>query len=110
MRYLALATDYDGTLALHGRVYESTLRSLEKVLTTNRKLLLVTGRELDDLLNVFPHPYLFDWIVAENGLLLYNPSSKETITLADIPSEDFIMQLRSRGIPISVGRNIVSTV
>ena len=70
MRYLALATDYDGTLALHGRVHESTVRSLEKVLTTNRKLLLVTGRELDDLLNVFPHPHLFDWIVAENGLVL----------------------------------------
>ncbi len=110
MRYLALATDYDGTLALHGRVHESTLRSLEKVITTNRKLLLVTGRELEDLLNVFPHTHLFDWIVAENGLLLYKPSSKETITLADMPSKDFIMRLRSRGIPLSVGRNIVSTV
>lgn len=110
MRYLALATDYDGTLALHGRVHDPTIRSLEKVLTTHRKLLLVTGRELNDLLHVFPHPHLFEWIVAENGLLLYKPSSKETITLADMPSNDFIMRLRSRGIPISVGRNIVSTV
>jgi HAD superfamily hydrolase (TIGR01484 family) len=110
MRYFALATDYDGTLALHGRVHESTLLSLEKVLTTDRKLLLVTGRELDDLLNVFPHPQIFEWIVAENGLLLYKPSSRETITLADSPPEDFIQRLRSRGIPVSVGRNIVSTV
>ena len=110
MRYLALATDYDGTLALNGRVHESTIRSLEKLLTTNRKLILVTGRELDDLLNVFPHPHLFEWIVAENGLLLYKPSSKETILLAKPPSEEFIFNLRSRGIPISVGRNIVSTV
>ena len=83
MRYLALAIDYDGTLALNGRVHESTIRSLEKLLTTNRKLILVTGRELDDLLNVFPHPHLFEWIVAENGLLLYKPSSKETILLAN---------------------------
>jgi hydroxymethylpyrimidine pyrophosphatase-like HAD family hydrolase len=110
MRYLALATDYDGTLALHGRVHEPTIRSLEKLLTTNRKLFLVTGRELDDLLNVFPHPHLFEWIVAENGLLLYKPSSTETVLLANPPSEEFILNLRSRGIPISVGRNIVSTV
>lgn len=110
MRYLALATDYDGTLALHGRVREPTIRSLEKVITTNRKLLLVTGRELDDLLYVFPHPHLFEWIVAENGLLLYKPSTKETVVLSDSPSNEFILQLRSRGVPVSVGRNIVSTV
>src|SRR5680860_1838390 len=110
MRYLALATDYDGTLALHGRVHEPTLRSLEKLLTTNRKLILVTGRELDDLLDVFPHAHLFEWIVAENGLLLYKPPSKETVVLAESPSNEFILHLRSRGVPISVGRNIVSTV
>lgn len=110
MRYLALATDYDGTLALHGRVHQATIRSLEKLLTTNRTLFLVTGRELDDLLNVFPQPQLFEWIVAENGLLLYKPSSRETLALGNPPSEKFILHLRSRGIPISVGQNIVSTV
>ncbi len=110
MRYLALATDYDGTLALHGQVHQSTIRSLEKLLRTNRKLYLVTGRELDDVLQVFPHSHLFEWIVAENGLLLYKPSSRETVVLANPPSEEFIFNLRSRGIPISVGRTIVATV
>ncbi|MGE0472005.1 MAG: HAD hydrolase family protein [Nitrospirales bacterium] len=110
MRYLALATDYDGTLARHGRVGKTTIARLEKLLTTNRKLFLVTGRELDDLLKVFPHHHLFEWIIAENGVLLYKPSSRESVSLANPPPEEFIHQLRARSIPISVGRNIVSTV
>jgi len=110
MRFLALATDYDDTLAHHGKVYEETVRALERLLATHRKLFLVTGRELEDLLHVFPHAHLFEWIVAENGLLLYKPASTETITLANPPSEEFISQLRFRQIPISVGHTIVSTV
>ena len=50
MRYYAIATDYDGTLAHHGGVEISTIRRLEKVRETGRKLLLVTGRRLEELL------------------------------------------------------------
>ena len=42
MRYLALACDYDGTLAHHGRVDKPTLESLERLLASGRKLVLVT--------------------------------------------------------------------
>ncbi len=49
MRYLALACDYDGTLAQHGRVDDATVAGLERVLATGRKLVMVTGRELDEL-------------------------------------------------------------
>ena len=48
MRYFALATDYDGTLATHGVVRDSTLRALERFVASGRKLVLVTGRQLDD--------------------------------------------------------------
>lgn len=54
MRYLALATDYDGTLATHGQVDEETLDALKRLRESGRKLLLVTGRHLDDLSSVFP--------------------------------------------------------
>lgn len=110
MRYLALATDYDGTLALHGCVHDPTRQALERLKATSRKLFLVTGRELDELLGVFPHTNLFEWVIAENGPLLYKPASQETMTLANPPSDEFILHLRSRKIPISVGRTIVSTV
>ncbi|WP_372671686.1 HAD family hydrolase, partial [Escherichia coli] len=54
MRYLALATDYDGTLAHHGKVAPEVLASLTALAQSGRKLILVTGRELDELLGVFP--------------------------------------------------------
>ncbi len=110
MRYLALASDYDGTLAWHGQVATETLSSLERVLTSGRKLILVTGRELEDLLTVFPHASLFDKIVAENGALVYTPATREQKPLCDPPPEVFIRALQERQItPLSVGRVIVST-
>jgi HAD superfamily hydrolase (TIGR01484 family) len=110
MRYLALATDYDGTLAHHGQVDEPTLASLGKLHESGRKLILVTGRELEELLGVFPRIDLFDRVVAENGALLYRPEAREEKRLAESPPEAFVAELRKRGVgPISVGRSIVAT-
>lgn len=110
MRYLALACDYDGTLAADGHVNETTVAALQRLRNSGRKLLLVTGRELDDLLRVFPQINLFDLVVAENGALLYNPATREEKLLGDRPSEEFIKVLRDRGVtPLSVGRVIVAT-
>ena len=82
MRFLALATDYDGTLAKEGRVSDEALAALERLAETGRKLLLVTGRELPDLEKVFPRLDIFDRIVAENGALLYTPGSHTERELA----------------------------
>ena len=71
MRYLALASDYDGTLAEHGFVSEDTIAALRKFRQSGRKLILVTGRELNDLQKVFPKAELCECIVAENGAVLY---------------------------------------
>ncbi|MBX9792317.1 MAG: HAD-IIB family hydrolase [Pirellulales bacterium] len=110
MRYLALATDYDGTLALHGQVDETTIESLERLLATGRRLILVTGRELDELQSVFPRLDLFELVVAENGALLYRPATKESKPLAEPPNPEFVDELRRRGVErISVGHSIVAT-
>jgi len=110
MRYLALCTDYDGTLATDGRVLPDTLRALERLLASGRRLVLVTGRELDDLQRVCPRLDLFEYVVAENGALLYEPSTGEETPLALRPPDSFIATLRERGVsPISVGRVIVAT-
>ncbi len=110
MRYLALACDYDGTLALDGRVDERTLAALRRLRESGRRLLLVTGRQVDDLLDTFPHVDLFERVVAENGAVLYRPASGEEKPLADRPPEAFITALRMRGVdPISAGRVIVAT-
>src|SRR5579871_1799739 len=110
MRFLALACDYDGTLALNGSVNHETVKALESVLASGRKLIMVTGRELDELLGVFPEIGLFEWVVAENGALLYRPASREEKTLGPVPPPQFVAELKRRGVaPVSVGRAIVAT-
>jgi len=110
MQYLALATDYDGTIAHDGIVDQPTIAALRRARESGLRLLLVTGRELPDLFNTFAHTDLFDRIVAENGALLYTPSTKESRALAPPPPPGFLAELREKNIPISVGRSVVATV
>lgn len=96
MTYLALATDYDGTLATDGQVDDRTLAALQKWRDSGRKLILITGRQLDDLLKIATCLDLFDWVVAENGAMLYQPTTKLEKLLAEPPSAEFIQQLNDR--------------
>ncbi len=110
MRYIALATDYDGTLAHDGKVADSTIHALERLGQSGRKLILVTGRELADLETVFSRWSLFDRIVAENGAVLYTPSTREKQVLAEAPDPRLVEALRHRGVePLSLGDSIVAT-
>src|SRR5689334_20585115 len=110
MRYKALATDYDGTIAHDGIVAPATLAALERARLSGRKLILVTGRELDELQTVFPEYARFDRIVAENGALVYRPDTEHVHLLAEAPPERLIAELQRRGVtPLSVGRSIVAT-
>jgi hydroxymethylpyrimidine pyrophosphatase-like HAD family hydrolase len=110
MRYLALATDYDGTLASHGTVAPETVAALRQLAATGRKLILVTGRRIDDLTQVFPEVALFDRVVAENGPLVYRPQSQETRVLSEPPPPAFVEELRRRGVqPLTAGQVFVAT-
>jgi hydroxymethylpyrimidine pyrophosphatase-like HAD family hydrolase len=110
MRYHLLATDYDGTIATDGRVTAETLDALRAVRATGRKLVLVTGRELEDLLGVHPELEIFERVVAENGALLYRPATKERKRLAEPPPAAFLAALRQRGVaPLTTGEVIVAT-
>lgn len=110
MFFVAVATDYDGTLAHHGQVDAATIGALNEARASARKLILVTGRDLPDLLRVFPEIDLFDIVVAENGAVLYTPATKEETPLCDPPSSAFVERLRELGVsPLTVGRTIVAT-
>jgi HAD superfamily hydrolase (TIGR01484 family) len=110
MRYLVLCCDYDGTLATRGELLPDTIRALERLIASGRRLMMVTGRELDDLQSVCSRLDLFEYIVAENGGLLYHPATRAEKRLADPPPEQFVAALRQRGVsPMSVGRVIVAT-
>jgi hydroxymethylpyrimidine pyrophosphatase-like HAD family hydrolase len=110
MRYLALATDYDGTLATDGQADPAALSALERLRLSGRRSILLSGRRLDDLLTVFPRLRLFDYVVAENGAVLYEPRTREQTCLGKLPSAEFLERLRKlTDNAITVGRVVVST-
>ncbi|TCR76701.1 HAD-IIB family hydrolase [Rhizobium sp. BK376] len=110
MYFLALAVDYDGTIAENGHVTQETLEALSRVRQSGRKLLLVTGREIVDLQHACRNLDVFDVIVAENGALLFHPSTGQEVSLAPPPQQQFLNRLSELGVlPISVGRSIVAT-
>jgi HAD superfamily hydrolase (TIGR01484 family) len=110
MYYLALATDYDGTIADDGVVDKPTLAALERLRGGARHLILVTGRDVADLRRVMPRLDLFDLVVAENGALLYHPASHEVRALGDAPPAAFVERLRELGVaPLWLGRVVVAT-
>jgi HAD superfamily hydrolase (TIGR01484 family) len=110
MRYHILATDYDGTLATDERVPAEVIQSLKSLKASGRKLIMVTGRELDDLQRVFPEYGMFDYIVAENGALIFDPATLEERLLGERPPEVFLKKLQELNVSqISTGRVIVAT-
>jgi hydroxymethylpyrimidine pyrophosphatase-like HAD family hydrolase len=109
-RFRAVATDYDGTLAHDGTVDESTLAALHAARAAGLRLIMVTGRELNDLFNTFSGVDLFDRVVAENGALLYDPATKVIETISTPPPRALVEALERLEIPLSVGHSIVATV
>ena len=110
MKYRILATDYDGTIAFEGKVDDETIRALHRARGFGLLLLMVTGRELSDLFNTFPHAALFDRIVAENGAVLYRPEDRSVRTLGSPPPPSLLDALTKQSVPLSVGHSIVATV
>lgn len=111
MRYVAVATDYDNTLAVDGQVCPETVAALERLLQSGRKLILVTGRLLPDILAIFPEIGLCERVVADNGAVLYRPATREHTRLAPPIPPGFVEELRRRHVPeLSVGDSIVATV
>src|SRR5256885_1106436 len=110
MRWKALATDYDGTIADGGRVAPEVLDALARLARAGCRLVLVTGRELSDLASVCPALERFDRVVAENGAVLANPASNEVRALAEPPPGSLADALRARDVtPLSIGQVIVAT-
>lgn len=105
----ALATDFDGTLAHDGKVSEATLQGLQRLKQAGYKLILVTGRELNDLAATFPQMDVFDLMVLENGPVLYEPATEKMDLLAAQPSAEFVTRLIEKGMPVQVGKVIVAT-
>jgi len=110
MRFVAVAIDYDGTLAMDGRVDPATLAAVERLLSSGRTFIIVTGRLLRELLDLFPQAALCSRIVAENGTVLYHPATRERRLLGGTVPEPLVEALRRKGVPFDQGEAILATV
>lgn len=111
MRCMVLASDYDNTLARDGRVDDATWDAIDRLRASGRHMVLVTGRELDDLLELCDRVDRFTLIVAENGGMIYSPATRERTLLAPPPPPEFIDAMRKSGVRhLGVGETIVATV
>ena len=109
MPYAALATDYDGTLARDGVVDGPTLAALVRLRAAGWRLVLATGRELDDLRRLMPRLDLFDRVVADNGAVLHAPATGTVRLLAPPPPPAFAAGLSAAGVhPVQTGRVVVA--
>lgn len=111
MRCLALATDYDGTLATSGRVSAETVALLHKFRRSGRRVILVTGRVLQELLDVFPEAVEMDALVVENGAVWYEPETQRMELLGEKTPTELVTELQRGGAsPLIVGKCIVATI
>jgi hypothetical protein len=112
MRWKALATDFDGTLAEMGAVSPATREAIAALRRDGGKVVLVTGRLYSDFsgLGISPED-LADLVVAENGALLVDPRDGTAFAFGTAPPSNFASELIRRGAnPVTVGRTIVATV
>jgi hydroxymethylpyrimidine pyrophosphatase-like HAD family hydrolase len=110
MKWQALATDFDGTLATEGVVAMEARLAMARLRAAGARIILVTGRELADFATLDVPLGNFDLIVAENGAVLHDPLTGEVRGLGTPPPEKFVAELQRRGVtPLSIGASIVAT-
>jgi phosphoglycolate phosphatase (TIGR01487 family) len=108
-RYSLLICDYDGTLATGETADSQIIEALASISDAGTKLVLATGRELPDICRVLPEIGLFQWVVAENGAVLFEPITGIKEVLGIAPPESFFQELRSSQIgPVARGEVVAA--
>lgn len=105
-----LASDFDGTLAMHGVLEEPALEAIIRWREAGGRFAIVTGRTLDDLFGHFEHQKLLDAVVAEDGAVVWDARTGATQALAPSPPVDFVADLQRAGVPVIAGKVTLYTV
>jgi len=104
----AIAVDFDGTLAGHGGPTPDVLAAVAEVRSWGTRVILVTGRILAELREVFPEADdHFDCIVAENGALLCSSHVARLLT-PPVPFE-LDAALLKRQLPFRRGQVVLAS-
>lgn len=107
MKLRVLALDYDGTIAVHGRLHPDVRAAILEVRDLGLVVVLVTGRILSDLRSVMGDLRLFDAVVAENGAVTAFPRAGRSAHSAPRCPGDLLDALRARGLDARAGECIV---
>lgn len=110
MRIKALAVDYDGTIAHGGEVAQETYAALNALRESGRRLLLVTGRTVEDLQAIDVDLTCFDLVVGENGGVLFEPNSRTLTALGEAAPASLVDALKRKKVPFNQGHLVVATV
>ena len=106
--FRAVAVDYDGTLCTTSVPDPDVLAALSEVRGAGIYVVLVTGRIVDELRDVFPEVERhFDAIVAENGAVLLHDGA-ERLLAPPIPPR-LADALARAGVPFRAGRALIAT-
>ena len=105
--FRAVAIDFDGTLTEGGPPSALVLSAVDSARSLGLRLLLVTGRTLPDLCQVFPdvHDH-FDVTVAENGAVLRAGDGHRRLATPVDP--ELAKALQGRHIAVQVGEVILA--
>lgn len=106
----ALALDYDGTIAEHGRVAPATAAALRRLSNAGIRLILVSGRRLKNIRAVCDILKLFDAVILENGAVSWCPRCDLEILLAKPVSTSFlaVIERELAGEPVFVGKVMIA--
>lgn len=109
-RWSVLASDFDGTLATAGQVPAEALAAVARFRAGGGLFVLVTGRRLPELFEVFPETdQVADRVVAENGGVLYDPAHPPEVVLTVSPPDDLKRVLVESGVvDVEIGDVLVS--
>jgi hydroxymethylpyrimidine pyrophosphatase-like HAD family hydrolase len=105
--FRAIAVDFDGTLTSAGRPAEAVLDAVHETRQAGRRVVLVTGRILAELREVFPDVDLwFDAVVTENGAVISGTRGRRPVAAPVDPRIQ--RELERRGHEVRSGRVLLA--
>ena len=107
MKLAAIALDYDGTIAVDGRLDAGVREAIGVARQSGIVVVLVTGRRLNDLQQVAGDLSCFDVVVGENGAVLEFPATGRHVVIGHPPNASFLEELRRRHIPFVAGESVI---
>jgi HAD superfamily hydrolase (TIGR01484 family) len=99
MKFLAIALDYDGTIARDDSLDDRVREAIAELRAQNIVVMIVTGKTLADLRQAAGDLHFVDAVVAENGAVVEFTGSGYSKVLGNPPPQSVLEALQQEGIP-----------